>query len=307
MSNEELENEKEEYFRHKAELEEKNVLNNFHKKISDKEQVWDKSFERRFEHSDSENINYGEDYFTNNFAKEVKQQRKNENAKRTCKQIKKKEFKNTIISPELKRRIKKIAIGTSIIGVGIGTGFEFEKTYELGVNNGKNELLQEVSKTQLVRYNLDTAPSKLIESWADAEIGKFDQATQNNDSLRDVFNSILENEYGNVKSAYYEYIETGSENDREKLVQSAETLQNKFKNSIHNGDYSFKGSKFAYALLRNPDGNFIDYETLDPNLEVYEAVGLNVDNSFEPGDVLYEGAFYRKYNDSSSIQNFKMR
>ena len=154
---------------------------------------------------------------------------------------------------------------------------------------------------------MNTAPAKIIECWADAEIGKFDQATQNNDSLREMFNSILENEYGNVKRAYCDYIETGSEYDRQQLVQSAETLQNKFKNSIHNGDYSFKGSKFAYALLRDPDGNFIDYETLDPNLEVYEAVGLNVDNSFEPGDVLYEGAFYRKYDDNSSIQNFKMR
>ena len=57
----------------------------------------------------------------------------------------------------------------------------------------------------------------------------------------------------------------------------------------------------------DPDGNFIDYETLDPNLEVYEAVGLNVDGSFEPGDVLYEGAFYRKYDNNSSIQSFKMR
>ena len=158
-----------------------------------------------------------------------------------------------------------------------------------------------------MKYSLNSAPSKLIDSWADAKMTQLDRLTQNNDSLRDVFNSILENEYGNVKSAYYEYIETGSENDREKLVQSAETLQNKFKNSIHNGDYSFKGSKFAYALLRDPDGNFIDYETLDPNLEVYEAVGLNVDNSFEPGDVLYEGAFYRKYNNNSSIQSFKMR
>ncbi len=299
MSNEKFENEKEEYFRHKAELEEKNVLNNFHKKNADRESVWERSDE----------IKYGfeNEYCTDNLKKERSDQHRNENAKRTCKQIKKKEFKNTIISPELKRRIKKIAIGTSIIGVGIGAIAGFEKTYELGVNNGKSELLQEVSKTQLVKYSLNSAPSKLIDSWADAKMTQLDRLTQNNDSLRDVFNSILENEYGNVKSAYYEYIETGSENDREKLVQSAETLQNKFKNSIHNGDYSFKGSKFAYALLRDPDGNFIDYETLDPNLEVYEAVGLNVDNSFEPGDVLYEGAFYRKYNNNSSIQSFKMR
>ena len=299
MSNEEFENEKEEYFRHKAELEEKNVLNNFHKKNADRESVWERSDE----------IKYGfeNEYCTDNLKKERSDQHRNENAKRTCKQIKKKEFKNTIISPELKRRIKKIAIGTSIIGIGIGAIAGFEKTYELGVNNGKSELLQEVSKTQLVKYSLNSAPSKLIDSWADAKMTQLDRLTQNNDSLRDVFNSILENEYGNVKSAYYEYIETGSENDREKLVQSAETLQNKFKNSIHNGDYSFKGSKFAYALLRDPDGNFIDYETLDPNLEVYEAVGLNVDNSFEPGDVLYEGAFYRKYDNNSSIQSFKMR
>ena len=299
MSNEEFENEKEEYFRHKAELEEKNVLNNFHKKNADRESVWERSDE----------IKYGfeNEYCTDNLKKERSDQHRNENAKRTCKQIKKKEFKNTIISPELKRRIKKIAIGTSIIGIGIGAIAGFEKTYELGVNNGKSELLQEVSKTQLVKYSLNSAPSKLIDSWADAKMTQLDRLTQNNDSLRDVFNSILENEYGNVKSAYYEYIETGSENDREKLVQSAETLQNKFKNSIHTGDYSFKGSKFAYALLRDPDGNFIDYETLDPNLEVYEAVGLNVDGSFESGDVLYEGAFYRKYNNNSSIQSFKMR
>lgn len=299
MSNEEFENEKEEYFRHKAELEEKNVLNNFHKKNADRESVWERSDE----------IKYGfeNEYCTDNLKKERSDQHRNENAKRACKQIKKKKFKNTIISPELKRRIKKIAIGTSIIGIGIGAIAGFEKTYELGVNNGKSELLQEVSKTQLVKYSLNSAPSKLIDSWADAKMTQLDRLTQNNDSLRDVFNSILENEYGNVKSAYYEYIETGTENDREKLVQSAETLQNKFKNSIHNGDYSFKGSKFAYALLRDPDGNFIDYETLDPNLEVYEAVGLNVDNSFEPGDVLYEGAFYRKYDNNSSIQSFKMR
>lgn len=299
MSNEEFEKTIKEYNEQKNEQLKSDTLNKFHKKNADRESVWERSDE----------IKYGfeNEYCTDNLKKERSDQHRNENAKRTCKQIKKKEFKNTIISPELKTRIKKIAIGTSIIGIGIGAIAGFEKIYELGVNNGKSELLQEVSKTQLVRYNLNTAPSKLIDSWADAEIGKFDQATQNNDSLRDVFNSILENEYGNVKSAYYEYIETGSENDREKLVQSAETLQNKFKNSIHNGDYSFKGSKFAYALLRDSDGNFIDYETLDPNLEVYEAVGLHVDGSFESGDVLYEGAFYRKYDNNSSIQSFKMR
>lgn len=299
MSNKELENTIKEYNEQKNEQVKRDTLKNFHKKIDDRESVWERSDE----------IKYGfeNEYCTDSLKKERSEQHRNENAKRACKQIKNKKFKNTKISSEFKKRIKQFAVGVSLIGAVVGTGFGFEKTYELGVNNGKNELLQEVSKTQLVRYNLNTAPAKIIECWADAEIGKFDQATQNNDSLREMFNSILENEYGNVKSAYYEYIETGSENDREKLVQSAETLQNKLKNSIHNGDYSFKNSKFAYALLRDPDGNFIDYETLDPNLEVYEAVGLNVDGSFEPGDVLYEGAFYRKYDNNSSIQSFKMR
>ena len=299
MSNKELENTIKEYNEQKNEQVKRDTLKNFHKKIDDRESVWKRSDE----------IKYGfeNEYCTDSLKKERSEQHRNKNTKRAYKQIKNKKFKNTKISSEFKKRIKQFAVGVSLIGAVVGTGFGFEKTYELGVNNGKNELLQEVSKTQLVKYSLNSAPSKLIESWADAEIGKFDQATQNNDSLRDVFNSILENEYGNVKSAYYEYIETGSENDREKLVQSAETLQNKFKNSIHNGDYSFKNSKFAYALLRDPDGNFIDYETLDPNLEVYEAVGLNVDNSFEPGDVLYDGAFYRKYDNNSSIQSFKMR
>lgn len=299
MSNKELENTIKEYNEQKNEQVKRDTLKNFHKKIDDRESVWERSDE----------IKYGfeNEYCTDSLKKERSEQHRNENTKRACKQIKNKKFKNTKISSEFKKRIKQFAVGVSLIGAVVGTGFGFEKTYELGVNNGKSELLQEVSKTQLVRYNLNTAPAKIIECWADAEIGKFDQATQNNDSLREMFNSILENEYGNVKSAYYEYIETGSENDREKLVQSAETLQNKLKNSIHNGDYSFKNSKFAYALLRDPDGNFIDYETLDPNLEVYEAVGLNVDGSFEPGDVLYEGAFYRKYDNNSSIQSFKMR
>lgn len=299
MSNKELENTIKEYNEQKNEQVKRDTLKNFHKKIDDRESVWERSDE----------IKYGfeNEYCTDSLKKERSEQHRNENAKRACKQIKNKKFKNTKISSEFKKRIKQFAVGVSLIGAVVGTGLGFEKTYELGVNNGKNELLQEVSKTQLVRYNLNTAPAKIIECWADAEIGKFDQATQNNDSLREMFNSILENEYGNVKSAYYEYIETGSENDREKLVQSAETLQNKLKNSIHNGDYSFKGSKFAYALLRDPDGNFIDYETLDPNLEVYEAVGLNVDGSFESGDVLYDGVFYRKYDNNSSIQSFKMR
>lgn len=299
MSNEEFENIIKGYTEQKNEQVKRDTLNNFQKKIDDRESVWERSDE----------IKYGfeNEYCTDSLKKERSEQHRNENTKRACKQIKKKEFKNTIISPELKRRIKKIAIGTSIIGVGIGAIAGFEKTYELGVNNGKNELLQEVSKTQLVRYNLNTAPAKIIECWADAEIGKFDQATQNNDSLREMFNSILENEYGNVKRAYCDYIETGSEYDRQQLVQSAETLQNKLKSIVHNRDFSFKNSKFAYALLRDSDGNFIDYETLDPNLEVYEAVGLNVDGSFEPGDVLYEGAFYRKYDNNSSIQSFKMR
>lgn len=299
MSNEEFENIIKGYTEQKNEQVKRETLKNFQKKIDDKESVWERSDELKYEF---ENV-----YGTDSFKKEVSNQYRNENAKRACKQIKNKKFKNTKISSEFKKRIKQFAVGVSLIGAVVGTGFGFEKTYELGAKNGKNELLQEVSKTQLVRYNLNTAPAKIIECWADAEIGKFDQATQNNDSLREMFNSILENEYGNVKRAYCDYIETGSEYDRQQLVQSAETLQNKFKNSIHNGDYSFKGSKFAYALLRDPDGNFIDYETLDPNLEVYEAVGLNVDNSFEPGDVLYEGAFYRKYDDNSSIQNFKMR
>ena len=299
MSNEEFEQQREKYLEHKDKLKDEKTLNEFNKRIDDRESVWKRSDE----------IKYGfeNEYCTDSLKKERSEQHRNENTKRTCKQIKKKKFKNTIISPELKRRIKKIAIGTSIIGIGIGAIAGFEKTYELGVNNGKSELLQEVSKTQLVRYNLNTAPAKIIECWADAEIGKFDQATQNNDSLREMFNSILENEYGNVKRAYCDYIETGSEYDRQQLVQSAETLQNKLKSIVHNRDFSFKNSKFAYALLRDSDGNFIDYETLDPNLEVYEAVGLNVDGSFESGDVLYDGAFYRKYDNNSSIQSFKMR
>ena len=48
MSNEKFENEKEEYFRHKAELEEKNVLNNFHKKNADRESVWERSDEIKY-------------------------------------------------------------------------------------------------------------------------------------------------------------------------------------------------------------------------------------------------------------------
>ena len=200
MSNEEFEKTIKEYNEQKNEQLKRDTLNNFHKKNDDRESVWKRSDE----------IKYGfeNEYCTDSLKKERSEQHRNENTKRACKQIKKKKFKNTIISPELKTRIKKIAIGTSIIGIGIGAIAGFEKIYELGVNNGKSELIQEVSKTQLVRYNLNTAPAKIIECWADAEIGKFDQATQNNDSLRDVFNSILENEYGNVKSAYYEYIET---------------------------------------------------------------------------------------------------
>ena len=299
MSNEEFENIIKGYTEQKNEQVKRETLKNFQKKIDDKESVWKRSDELKYEF---ENV-----YGTDSFKKEVSNQYRNENAKRACKQIKNKKFKNTKISSEFKKRIKQFAVGVSLIGAVVGTGFGFEKTYELGAKNGKNELLQEVSKTQLVRYNLNTAPAKIIECWADAEIGKFDQATQNNDSLREMFNSILENEYGNVKRAYCDYIETGSEYDRQQLVQSAETLQNKLKSIVHNRDFSFKNSKFAYALLRDSDGNFIDYETLDPNLEVYEAVGLNVDGSFESGDVLYDGAFYRKYDNNSSIQSFKMR
>lgn len=299
MSNEEFENIIKGYTEQKNEQVKRETLKNFQKKIDDKESVWERSDELKYEF---ENV-----YGTDSFKKEVSNQYRNENAKRACKQIKNKKFKNTKISSEFKKRIKQFAVGVSLIGAVVGTGFGFEKTYELGAKNGKNELLQEVSKTQLVRYNLNTAPAKIIECWADAEIGKFDQATQNNDSLREMFNSILENEYGNVKRAYCDYIETGSEYDRQQLVQSAETLQNKLKSIVHNRDFSFKNSKFAYALLRDSDGNFIDYETLDPNLEVYEAVGLNVDGNFESGDVLYDGAFYRKYDNNSSIQSFKMR
>ena len=299
MSNKELENTIKEYNEQKNEQVKRDTLKNFHKKIDDIESVWKRSDEIKY---GFENV-----YGTDSFKKEVSDQHRNENAKRACKQIKRKKFKSINISPELEKRIKQFAVGASLIGAVIGTGFGFEKAYELGVNNGKKEIIQEISEKQLVKYNLSNAPSKLIESWADAKMTQLDRLTQNNESLREVFNSILENEYGHVKSDYYEYIETGSENDREKLVQSAETLQNKLKYSIHTGDYSFKNSKFAYALLRDPDGNFIDYETLDPNLEVYEVVGFNIDDSFEPEDVLYDGVLYRKYDESSSVQSFKMK
>ena len=299
MSNKELENTIKEYNEQKNEQLKRDTRKNFNKKIDDKELVWNRSDEIKY---GFENV-----YGTDSYKKEVSDQHRNENAKRACKQIKRKKFKSINISPELKKRIKQFAVGASLIGAVVGIGFGFEKIYELGVNNGKKEIIQEISEKQLVKYNLSNAPSKLIESWADAKMAQLDRLTQNNESLREVFNSILENEYGHVKSDYYEYIETGSENDREKLVQSAETLQNKLEYSIHTGDYSFENSKFAYALLRDPDGNFIDYETLDPNLEVYEVVGFNIDDSFEPEDVLYDGVLYRKYDENSSIQSFKMK
>lgn len=299
MSNEEFEKTIKEYNEQKNEQLERDTLNNFHKKNDDRESVWKRSDE----------IKYGfeNEYCTDSLKKERSEQHRNENTKRACKQIKRKKFKSFKISPELEKRIKQFAIATSLIGVGIGAIVGVTKGSEVIANNAKNELLQELSEKQLVKYSLSNAPSKLIESWADAKMTQLDQLTQNNESLREVFNSILENEYGHVKRDYYEYIETGSENDREKLVQSAETLQNKLKCSIHTGDYSFKNSKFAYALLRDPDGNFIDYETLDPNLEVYEVVGFNIDDSFGAEDVLYDGVLYRKYDESSSIQSFKMR
>lgn len=296
MTNEKLENQRKEYLRFKDELNKKKVLNNFRKELAVKEKVWNKLSEERFE--------YKKEYCTENFNKEIKKEHETEMIKNICKKIKKKHFKIKKIDSKVKKEILVTTLSIAIISSLTLVG---DKSYKAGRNSMEEELVSEISSKQLKRYNLDTAPSKLIESWADAEIMEFDRVSQDDESLREKFNLVLENEYGNVKRCYYEYIETGSEDDRKKLIQSAEALMNKLKSIAHNRDFSFNSSKFAYAILRDSDGNFIDYETLEPNLEVYEAVGIDINGNFESGDVLYDGAFYRKYDNSSRIQTFKLK
>lgn len=307
MSNEELENLRREYFKRRDELNKEKMLRNLQKKYEDKEYSWNKSDEERFGYGDIENLDYTDEYCSDSYNEEIKNQQVFETPKSVNKQIKMRNFKNTKISANTKKNISNMIITTALIAALAGAGFAIEKTYNSGKDYGKKETVTTISQSLLTRYNLDTAPSKFIDSWADAEISKLGSESKKNDELIDKFNSVLENEYGDVKKYYNEYIETGSEYDRQELIQSAKNLQSKLKSVLPTTDFSFSNSKFAYAIMLDPDGNVIDYETLDPNLEVYEAVGLNIDNIIEPGEIVFDGAIYKKYDDSSRLQSFNIR
>ena len=239
MSNEELENLRREYFKRRDELNKEKMLRNLHKKYEDKEYSWNKSDEERFGYGDIENLDYTDEYCSDSYNEEIKNQQVFETPKSVNKQIKMRNFKNTKISANTKKNISNMIITTALIAALVGAGFAIEKTYNSGKDYGKKETVTTISQSLLTRYNLDTAPSKFIDSWADAEISKLGSESKKNDELIDKFNSVLENEYGDVKKYYNEYIETGSEYDRQELIQSAKNLQSKLKSVLPTTDFSF--------------------------------------------------------------------
>lgn len=217
--------------------------------------------------------------------------------------IKKRNFKSKKISSSL----KKFIISFAIIGSTLASATGALVSYNRGFENGQEDMVQSILTDTLRQYNLNDAPSILIDKWADCEIDSFEKAADraNNEGNfvpKDNYESIVRNEYADVKRNYSNYLETGNEEYNKAMREAAKTFLKKINSLCPNNNFEFEKSKLAYAIMVDPEGNIITSETMDSNLEIYELVGYDTSNIIKNGD-----AVYKKYDNNEVVQEFSLR
>lgn len=222
--------------------------------------------------------------------------------------IKKRNFKSKKISSSL----KKFIISFAIIGSTLASATGALVSYNRGFENGQEDMVQSILTDTLRQYNLNDAPSILIDKWADCEIDSFEKAADraNNEGNfvpKDNYESIVRNEYADVKRNYSNYLETGNEEYNKAMREAAKIFLKKINSLCPNNNFEFEKSKLAYAIMVDPEGNIITSETMDSNLEIYELVGYDTSNIIKNGEIKYGDAVYKKYDNNEVVQEFSLR
>lgn len=253
-------------------------------KRMDIDAVKENTFRRKYE--------YDEDYGTESFNKEVQKQ------KNKLVEIKKRKFKNCLI---------KFAIATTIIAGTVGTA-SYVKGYKKGFNNGKKVTTESIEKEYLKKNDLSTAPNIIVDKWADESISKFDEYIQKyseqNANLVDHFESIKSGVYSDLKRSYDDYLETGSEESYQSFRKSAEQLESSLNSCVNDDSYDFDKSIFSYAVLVDPEGNFVDKNIDDKNLQIYIAEKFNDGEVYDQDVIIRDGVVYQKYNSNEYSKQF---
>lgn len=274
----------------------------FLEKIEDKERISENRANKQFEYKD----NFEEDYGTNSYNEELKND-KNKNKQRKF----------------VKRNFKKFLLETLIAslimsaGMGIAYKFGYKSGYKKGENNKKNEL----EKEHLRNYEISNAPDVLLIEWANKsmnEKAKFANMAEEkfgNTMAVDNFEIIKSGVYSDMMQNYYEYKDTKSEdayNNYEYKDTESEDAYNNFRANAeilelelndNDDSYLFRNSVFAYSILVGPDGKVIEGDPVDDNFEIYVAEGFG-NNSFSEDSMIYDGVIYKKYDGEEYNKKF---
>ena len=158
------------------------------------------------------------------------------------------------------------------------------------------------------KNDLSTAPNIIVDKWADASISKFDEYIQKyseqNANLVDRFESIKSGVYSDLKRSYDDYLETGSEESYQSFRKSAEQLESSLNSCVNDDSYDFDKSIFSYAVLVDPEGNLVDKNIDDKNLQIYIAEKFNDGEVYDQDVIIRDGVVYQKYNSNEYSKQF---
>ena len=208
-----------------------------------------------------------------------------------------------------KRKFKRFIINSTILALAAtGTGIV---SYNKGVENGKKEATISIEKEHLRENDLSTAPNVILDKWADASLNRYYEyargvAEEGNNNPIIKFENIKTNEYSQMKSAYQDYLETGSNESYMDFRNGAYRLQAALNSAVSDNSFDFDNSVFAYAVLVNNEGVIIDGNSDDRTLEIYVAEKFNTEDSYETDSIVHNGVVYQKYQTDEYAKHFTM-
>ena len=228
---------------------------------------------------------YIDDYGTDSYKKEVIRER-----------IRKRGFKKFVINSTI---LTLLATGTGIV------------SYNKGVENGKKDAIVSIEKEHLRENDLSTAPNIILNKWADVSLDKYYEyakgvAEEGNNNPIIKFENMKNNEYSQMKSAYQDYLETGSNASYMNFRNDAYRLQAALNSGVSDNSFDFNNSVFAYAVLVNNEGVIIDGNSDDETLDIYVAEKFNTEDSYETDSIVHNGVVYQKYQTDEYAKHFTM-